>query len=159
MLGRARTAIRRVNGRYGVGAGSSAGVCLARNSAKSRSWSSLGVLDSGQTITMHVGDVLALPGLFAGEDPSTAQPTRSTDPAVLGPLGTPEQRPFATRTQLCRPRLFLGTSAAAKRSTGARRPGSCTLWIASRVRATVGSGVQQCADHPLRDWFSLPARR
>ena len=55
----------------------------------------LGILDSGQTITMHVGDVLAPPGLFPGEDPSTAQPARSSDPAVLGPLGTPEQGPFA----------------------------------------------------------------
>ena len=55
----------------------------------------LGILDSGQTITMHVGDVLAPPGLFPGEDPSTAQPARSSDPAVLGALGTPEQGPFA----------------------------------------------------------------
>ena len=55
----------------------------------------LGILDNGQTITMHVGDVLAPPGLFPGEDPSTAQPARSSDPAVLGPLGTPEQGPFA----------------------------------------------------------------
>jgi len=55
----------------------------------------LGILDSGQTITMHVGDVLAPPGLFPGEDPSTAQPARSSDPAVLGPLGTPGQGPFA----------------------------------------------------------------
>ncbi len=55
----------------------------------------LGILDSGQTITMRVGDVLAPPGLFPGEDPSTAQPARSSDPAVLGPLGTPEQGPFA----------------------------------------------------------------
>jgi hypothetical protein len=55
----------------------------------------LGILDSGQTITMHVGDVLAPPGLFPGEDPSTAQPARSSDSAVLGPLGTPGQGPFA----------------------------------------------------------------
>ena len=40
----------------------------------------LGILDSGQTITMHVGDVLAPPGLFPGEDPSTAQPAA---PATL----------------------------------------------------------------------------
>ena len=31
-----------------------------------------GILDSGQTITMHVGDVLAPPPLFPGEDPGTA---------------------------------------------------------------------------------------
>jgi hypothetical protein len=55
----------------------------------------LGILDSGTTITMHVGDVLAPPGLFPGEDPSTAQPARSSDPAVLGPLGTPGLGPFA----------------------------------------------------------------
>jgi hypothetical protein len=55
----------------------------------------LGILDSGTTITMHVGDVLAPPGLFPGEDPSTAQPARSSDPAVLGPLGTPGRGPFA----------------------------------------------------------------
>jgi len=55
----------------------------------------LGILDTGQTITMHVGDVLAPPGLFPGEDPDTAQPARSSDPAVLGLLGTPDQGPFA----------------------------------------------------------------
>ena len=55
----------------------------------------LGILDSGQTITMHVGDVLAPPGLFPGQDPSTAQPARSSDPAVLGPLDIPERGPFA----------------------------------------------------------------
>jgi hypothetical protein len=55
----------------------------------------LGILDSGQTITMHVGDVLAPPGLFPGEDPSTAQPARSSDPAVLGSLDIPERGPFA----------------------------------------------------------------
>jgi hypothetical protein len=55
----------------------------------------LGILDSGTTITMHVGDVLAPPGLFPGEDPSTAQPAHSSDPAVLGPLGIPGQGPFA----------------------------------------------------------------
>jgi hypothetical protein len=44
---------------------------------------------------MHVGDVLAPPGLFPSEDPSTAQPARSSDPAVLGPLGIPGQGPFA----------------------------------------------------------------
>jgi hypothetical protein len=55
----------------------------------------LGILDSGTTITMHVGDVLAPPGVFPGEDPSTAQPARSSDPAVLGPLGIPGQGPFA----------------------------------------------------------------
>ena len=54
----------------------------------------LGIPDSGQTITMHVGDVLAPPGLFPGEDPSTAPPARSSDPAVLGPLGTAEQGPY-----------------------------------------------------------------
>jgi hypothetical protein len=54
----------------------------------------LGILDSGQTITMRVGDVLAPPGLFPGEDPSTAQPARSSDPAVLGALGIPGQGPF-----------------------------------------------------------------
>lgn len=55
----------------------------------------LGILDSGQTITLHVGDVLAPPPAFPGEDPSTTQPARSSDPAVLGPLGTPEQGPYA----------------------------------------------------------------
>jgi len=55
----------------------------------------LGILDSGQTITMHVGDVLAPPGVFPGEDPSTAQPARSSDFAVLGPLAIPRQGPFA----------------------------------------------------------------
>jgi hypothetical protein len=55
----------------------------------------LGILDSSQTITMHVGDVLAPPPVFPGQDPSTAQPARSSDPAVLGPLNTPEQGQFA----------------------------------------------------------------
>jgi hypothetical protein len=55
----------------------------------------LGILASGQTITMHVGDVLAPPPVFPGQDPSTAHPARSSDPAVLGPLHTPEQGQFA----------------------------------------------------------------
>jgi hypothetical protein len=58
----------------------------------------LGVLDRRTTITVHVGDVLAPPPVFPGEDPSTAKPTRSSDPAVLGPLSPPgsaEQGPFA----------------------------------------------------------------
>jgi hypothetical protein len=55
----------------------------------------LGVLDSGTTITAHDGDVLAPPPVFPGEDPSTAKPTRSSDPAVLGPLGSAEQWAYA----------------------------------------------------------------
>jgi hypothetical protein len=55
----------------------------------------LGILDSGTTITVHVGDVLAPPGLFPAEDPDNAKPARSSDPAVLGPLGIPGQGPFA----------------------------------------------------------------
>jgi hypothetical protein len=55
----------------------------------------LGILDSGPTITMHVGDVLAPPGLFPGEDPDTAQSARSSDPAALGPLNIPGRGPFA----------------------------------------------------------------
>ena len=44
---------------------------------------------------MHVGDVLAPPGVFPGEDPDNAKPARSSDAAVLGPLGIPGQGPFA----------------------------------------------------------------
>jgi hypothetical protein len=50
--------------------------------------------ESGKTITIHVGDVLAPPLMFPGEQPMTAKPVRSSDPAVLGPLN-PHPQPVA----------------------------------------------------------------
>ena len=55
----------------------------------------LGLADSGTTITVHAGDVLAPPPVFPGEDLSNAKPTRSSDPGVLGLLGNTEQGPYA----------------------------------------------------------------
>ena len=50
----------------------------------------LGLAHSGTTITVHVGDVLAPPPVFPGQDPSNANPARSSNHAVLGTLGSAE---------------------------------------------------------------------